>query len=86
MSNVEIIFTHGMLIMQAKGSELVIIPQHIEVLQKLKQPKEFSEYFTSKALVNRPARKLFEAWLKKDQTIWGRVFKLVHEQEQAKES
>ena len=33
------------------------------------------------ALVNRPARKLFEAWLRKDRSLWKRLFKAVKEVE-----
>lgn len=86
MLPVEIIYTQGMLILQARSSELVIIPQHVVELQKLDQPKEFSDYFVHKALVNRPARKLFEAWLKKDQTIWQRIFKTIHSDKKAEAS
>jgi hypothetical protein len=74
VSDVEIMFTHGMLLLRARNSELLILPQHVEALQKMTGPKEFSDYFKGQALINRPARKLFEAWLKKDATLWKRIF------------
>lgn len=80
MLPVEIIPIHESLVLRARGSELLIIPVHVRELKSLKDPKAFSQYFTTNALVNRPARKLFEAWLRKDPTVWKRLFTTVHEQ------
>jgi len=52
-------------------------------LQEIKEPKAFSQYFMRQALVNRPARKLFEAWLRKDQSVWPRLFKVIHENKES---
>ena len=74
------LFVHqGALILRASNSELIILPEHFSALQKLKNPQEFANYFRTKALVNRPARKLFDAWLRKDQNLWNGVFKSIHE-------
>ena len=70
----------GSVVLRARNSELLILPQYVFNLKKLNNPKEFSEYFLNHALVNRPARKLFTAWLRKDSTVWPRLYKTVHEQ------
>lgn len=82
MQPVEIMPIQDSLVLRARGSELLILAQHVTELKQRKSPRDFSMYFTSEALVNRPARKLFEAWLRKDGSLWHRLFKMVHEMEQ----
>lgn len=77
MVPVEILPIQENIILRAGGSELLILATHVRKLQGLKNPRDFSQYFRSEALVNRPARKLFEAWLRKDQTLWPRIYKSV---------
>ena len=77
MSPVELIPVQGSLILRARGSELLILPQYIMELKKLNVPKEFAGFFMQEALINRPARKLFEAWLRKDKTLWKRLYHTV---------
>ena len=79
MKAVEIITNQGSVVLRARNSELLILPHHTKSLKKLIAPKKFSDYFLREALVNRSARKLFEAWLRKDQTIWPRIYKTIHE-------
>ena len=69
MNPVELIPVQGSLILRARGSELLILPQYILALQANKTPKDFAKVFMEEALINRPARKLFEAWLRKDKTL-----------------
>lgn len=78
MTTVEIYYAQGALILRSKGSELLILPQYVEHLQTLKEAKPFTEYFRSEALVNRPARKLFLAWERKDPSLWNRIYQTVH--------
>ena len=78
MAFIQIIATQGAVILRHKHSELVILPQHVENLQKIKEPREFSQYFLEHALVNRPARKLFLAWVKKDSSLWKGIYGKVH--------
>ncbi len=82
MQPVEIMPIQDSLVLRARGSELLILAQHVTELKQRKSPRDFSMYFTVEALVNRPARKLFEAWLRKDDTLWQRLFKMIHEMEQ----
>lgn len=77
MSPVELIPIQGSLILRARGSELLILAQYIAVLQEKKEAKDFAEFFMKEALMNRPARKLFEAWLRKDKTLWKRLYHTV---------
>ena len=79
MHPVEIMPIQDSLVLRARGSELLILSQHITELKQRKSPRDFSMYFTAEALVNRPARKLFESWLRKDGTLWQRLFKSIHE-------
>ena len=80
MQPVEIFHNQGTIVLRARSSELLILPFHVKELQGLKKPQSFADYFKNQALVNRPARKLFEAWLKKDGTLWPRLFKTVQEE------
>lgn len=78
MLPVEIVPVDGStLVLRARGSELLILPQHIGELKSAKNPKEFTNYFLTNALLNRPARKLFEAWLRKDKTLWQRIYRTI---------
>jgi hypothetical protein len=67
----------GNLILRARGSELLIITNHVVELKSKREPKQFTEYFMGEALINRPARKLFEAWLRKDRGLWRRIYDCV---------
>ena len=82
---VELAYIQGTVILRARSSELLILKQHVKSLHSITQPVEFSKYFINQALVNRPARKLFEAWLRKDKTVWPRLFKLIQSQYNAED-
>lgn len=82
---VEIVPVQETLVLRARGSELLILPHHIRHLKGCEKPKDFSEYFRAEALVNRPARKLFEAWLRKDDTLWKRIYLCVHKEMEIKD-
>ena len=81
MDGIQIYFLQNTLVLRHKHSELVIIPQHVDNLKKLENPKDFSQYFLDHALVNRSARKLFVAWLRKDAGIWKRIFQTINSEE-----
>ena len=84
MAIVEIYYTEGAVILRGKGSELLILPQYIAHLQTLREPKAFTEYFKMEALVNRPARKLFLAWERKDSSLWNRLYSTIHAHKEKK--
>jgi len=77
---VEILPVQETIVLRARGSELLILPHHVKKLKGLTKPRDFSQYFRGEALVNRPARKLFEAWLRKDHTLWPRLYQAVHKE------
>ena len=85
MTPVELYDVQGALILRARGSELLILQHFIAELKKLEEPKSFAQFFLHTALVNRPARKLFEAWLRKDRTLWNRIFQKVHKEMEVSE-
>lgn len=78
MAPVEIIDYQGAVVIRARGSELIILPTYVHVLQNTAEPKEFANYFLTEALVNRPARKLFDSWLKKDMDLWKKIYNKIH--------
>ena len=78
MFKVNLIFHEGHLILRAGPAELLIIAEHVAELRKLTATHEFAAYFRDQALVNRPARKLFDAWLRKEQGLWQHIYQAVH--------
>lgn len=74
MQPVELYPIQNALVLRARGTELLVLPNHVDELKKLKETKDFANYFIQKAMVNRAARKLFEAWLRKDDTLWRRLY------------
>ncbi len=74
MQAVELYPIQDALVLRARGVELLILPVHVAALKEKKESKDFAEYFLQNAMVNRSARKLYEAWLKKDNTLWKRVY------------
>jgi len=76
---VEIVTLQDSVVLRARGSELLILPHHVKELKGKKVPRDFTAYFTDEALINRPARRLFEAWLRNDETLWPRLYKTIHD-------
>ncbi len=74
MHPVELYPIQNSLILRARGVELLVLSNHVVELKARKETKEFAEYFLKRAMVNRSARKLFEAWLRKDPTLWRRIY------------
>jgi hypothetical protein len=84
MSNqVELHPIHDALVLRKSGSELLILASHVSALKSRKTAKDFADYFMGEALVNRPARKLFENWLRKEGDLWRRIFQTVQTMEQS---
>lgn len=81
MNPAEITIVKDNVIIQARGSELLITADHVVALKNLKQPRDFTVYFMNEALVNRAARKLFEAWLRKDRDLWPRLYQNIQKHE-----
>ena len=62
------------LIMRRGASVLMIEAANVQVLRTLKEKNEFNEFFRTKALVNRDARRVFEAWERKDTGLLEKLF------------
>jgi len=62
------------LIMRRGASVLMIEAANVQVLRTLKEKNEFKEFFRTKALVNREARRVFEAWERKDTGLLEKLF------------
>ena len=77
MFHVEMSLVKGHLWMRAGNAELLITPMHVAALHKCQETKVFATYFLEKALLNRPARKLFQSWLRKDARLWRKTYNLV---------
>lgn len=62
------------LIMRRGAGVLMIEAANVQVLRTLKEKNEFNEFFRTKALVNREARRVFEAWERKDTGLLEKLF------------
>ncbi len=62
------------LIMRRGASVLMIEAANVQVLRTLKEKNEFNEFFRTKALVNREARRVFESWERKDTGLLEKLF------------
>lgn len=78
MFKVQIDLQSQILVLRAGPSELHIVAEHVEKLQQLTAKNEFATYFREQALLNRPARKLFASWLRKERGLWQRIYQIVH--------
>lgn len=62
------------MILRRGASVLMIEAANVQVLRTLKEKKEFTEFFRTKALVNREARRVFEAWERKDKDLLDKLY------------
>lgn len=63
------------LILTRGTSQLLIKSDDIQALRGLKDAPAFNEYFQTKALVNREARRVFQAWERKDGELLQKLHK-----------
>lgn len=52
-----------------------IVPEDASTLRTMKEKDTFLEYFRSTALKNREARRVFEAWERKDTQLLSKIYK-----------
>jgi len=62
------------MILKRGASVLMIEAANVQVLRTLKEKAEFNDFFRSKALVNREARRVFEAWERKDKDLLEKLY------------
>lgn len=78
MDAVEVLSVEDLVVLRARGTEILILATHVEALRKLRETAPFTKYFLEEALLNRPARKLFQAWLRRDGGLWQRLYRTIH--------
>ena len=61
------------LILKRGESVLLIDAEKVQSLRMLKETKEFEEFWRTQALQNREARRVFEAWERKDAELLTKV-------------
>lgn len=62
------------MILKRGASVLMIEAANVQVLRTLKEKAEFNDFFRTKALVNREARRVFEAWERKDKDLLEKLY------------
>ena len=70
---VTIEWNQNSLVLKRGASVLLIDAQKIQVLRTLKEQAEFTTYWRTEALQNREARRVFEAWERKDKDLLQKV-------------
>jgi hypothetical protein len=63
------------LILKRGASSLVINAENVQSLRTQESESTFNEYFRTKALQNREARRVFEAWERKDKELLAKLYK-----------
>ena len=66
MAYVQIFVEKDIAVLKEGPSELLILPEHLKELRSFDELRKFENYFLERAMVNRAARKLFKAWLRRD--------------------
>ena len=76
---IQVLIRHheGQLVLQARNSQLIILREFVTELKGKVGTQDFAVYFRETALINRAARKLFDAWLRKDGSLWSRLHEIV---------
>ncbi len=62
------------LIFKRGTSTLVINPEHVMELRSQDDLVKFTDFFRQKALQNREARRLFDAWERKDSELLNKIY------------
>lgn len=62
------------MILRRGASVLMIESTNVQTLRTLKEKDAFNDFFRTKALVNREARRVFEAWERKDKDLLEKLF------------
>lgn len=63
------------LILKRGASSLVINAENVQSLRTQDTEQAFNEFFRTKALQNREARRVFEAWERKDKELLTKLYK-----------
>lgn len=63
------------LVLKRGASSLVINAENVQTLRTQNSETEFNEFFRTKALQNREARRVFESWERKDAELLAKIYK-----------
>lgn len=72
---VNIEWNRNNLIIKRGASSLVINAENVQSLRTQENETAFNEFFRTKALQNREARRVFEAWERKDKELLNKLYK-----------
>ena len=67
-------WNRGNLVLRRGQSTLVISPENVQSLRTQENEASFSEFWNSKALQNREARRVFQAWERKDKELLKKIY------------
>ena len=71
---IELEWNRNNLILKRGASNLVINAENVQSLRTQDNETEFNEFFRTKALQNREARRVFEAWERKDKDLLTKIY------------
>ncbi|MBX9704431.1 MAG: hypothetical protein K2X39_09790 [Silvanigrellaceae bacterium] len=74
-SAISIEWNRNNFVMRRGASTLLIDAEKVQQLRMLSNETEFTDFFRTKALVNREARRVFESWERKDSELLNKIFK-----------
>jgi len=78
LETVKVFLAEGVLLLQARNAELVIMNEHVVALKKIGDIKDFNRYFLEKALLNRSARKLFQSLTRRNNELRAKIYQKIH--------
>ena len=81
MADIQIVPIEDAVVLKDRSSELLILPDHVIFLKSFSKSKDFAKYFLDQALMNRSARKLYEAWLRRDSNLWRKLYETIRDME-----
>jgi hypothetical protein len=77
-SAVQVEWNQNNFIMKRGDSILLIESEKVTQLRTLKDQPAFEEFFRNQALVNREARRVFQAWERKDNQLLNKIREEMH--------
>lgn len=71
---VDLEWNRNNLILKRGASTLVINPEHVVTLRTQDSQEAFNNFFLTTALQNREARRVFQAWERKDAQLLAKIY------------
>ena len=67
-------WNRGNLVLKRGQSTLVISPEHVQTLRTQENKEGFTDFWNQKALQNREARRVFQAWERKEPNLLDKIY------------